>query len=832
MNKQSKTRNLYFSERIIKTMNEIYNYPLTIVEAPLGYGKTTAVKEHLTNSNANILWHKVYDSSVKNFWDGICSLLDKMDSNRSHSLAQLGFPNDIVSMQEAIRLIEHIELSEKTVLFIDDYHHLNDTEAGNFIKYLTVNEIENLHIVLTARFIDFPYMEELMLKDYLLYITKETFELIPEEIVRYYNLCGINISTSEANKLYSTSEGWISALYLLMLNYKTEGKFLITDNIYKLVEKAIYKPLSEDTKEFFINVCILDSFTIKQAVYIWGSENAENFLDEICRKNAFINYDVNTKTYHIHNIFTNFLKEILEKKDEEYKKKLFKKAGEWCVKKGEYLEAMHYFYKAKDFDNLLSIMELDKGNSFGNEHKELIMKYFEECPQEYKKHHIAALLVYAMALVTFNEMDLFRKVCNEITILIEKSSLDANWINCLMGEVELLLSFTRFNDIKGMSEHHKKACELMKEPSIFMATKGSWTFGSPSVLYMFYRESGKLEQEVYEIKEAMPCYYHLTNGHGMGAEYVMEAERYFIMGDLENAEIIVHKALYQARSCNQSNIVICALFLQIRLAIVKGDYNHVLKLFKKMHEEIDQKKVYMLIHTIDMCKGFVNAYLQQSDIIPEWQLEGDYKSRRLWFPTQAFFNIIYGRILLIKGEYLKLLGIAEHFKGIASYYSNMLANIYTTIYIAAANEQICRRGEAYEAIKHALNIATLDKVYMPFVENCDYIRPLLEELYTQNIHHEDIDNIFKLHKPYQKAIDSIKREYFKNNKAKLSERETEIAQLASEGYSNKAIAERLYISQNTVKTQLKSIFEKTGVNSRFLLKRYFEVNQYDTLRGN
>jgi LuxR family maltose regulon positive regulatory protein len=670
-------------------------------------------------------------------------------------------------------------------------------------------------------------MEELILKDYLLYITKETFELTPEEIVTYYNLYGINISNIEANKLYYTTEGWISALYLLMLNYKSEGRFLITDNIYKLVEKAIYNPFSDDIKEFFIHVCILDSFTIQQAVYIWGNENADNFLSEICRKNAFINYDVNTKTYHIHNIYTNYLKEILEKKDENYKKKLFKKAGEWCVKKGEYLEAMHYFNKAEDFEKLLSIMELDKGNSFGNEHKELIIKYFEECPQEYKKNHIVALLVYAMALVTFNEMGLFQKVCKEITVLIEKSSLDSDRMNFLMGEVELLLSFTRYNDIKGMSEHHKKACELMKEPSIFMATKGSWTFGSPSILYMFYRESGKLEQEVYEIKEAMPCYYRLTNGHGMGAEYVMEAERYFMMGDFENAEILVHKALCQARSWNQSNIVICALFLQIRLALVKSDYDHAINLFRKMHEEIEQKQVYMLIHTIDMCKGFVNAFLQQSDKIPEWQVEGDYKSRRLWFPTHAFFNIVYGRILLIKGEYLKLLGTAEHFYDIASYYSNMLANIYTSIYIAAANERIYRRGEAFEAINHALDIAAPDKVYMPFVENCDYIKPLLEQLYSQNIHHKDIENILKLHKPYQKAIDSIKREYFKATKAKLSERETEIARLASEGYSNKAIAERLYISQNTVKTQLKSIFEKTGVNSRFLLKRYFQVNQFN-----
>ena len=824
MSKQSKTRNLYFSERITEAMNGIFDYPLTIVEAPMGYGKTTAVREHLGNAHANILLQKVYDSSINGFWDGLCCLFNELDFNRSHSLAQLGFPNDSVSLQQALKLIEDIELPEKTVLFIDDYHLVNRTEVGNFIEFLVVNEIDNLHIVLTARFIELPSIEELSLKGYLFHITKETFELMPNDIVKYYKLCGISLKQTEADRLYSTTEGWISALYLLMLNFKEEGSFMATNSIYKLVENAVYKPFSEDIKDFLLNICIYDSFTRKQAIHIWGNENAEALLAEITRKNAFVNYDVSTKTYQMHNIFTNFLQEIVEKKDANYKKNLYQKAGDWYVQTGEYLAAMHYFHGAGDFENLLSVVELDKGNSFGNEQKELIIKYFEECPEESKQNHIAALFVYAMALITFNEMGLFKKICREVTILIQNSSLDTDSINSLMGELELLESFTCYNDIKGMSEHHKKACELLKKPSVFMEKKGSWTFGSPSVLYMFYRESGKLDQEVQEIKEAMPYYYQLTNGHGMGAEYVMAAEWHYNKGDFENAEIAVNKALYQARSGIQPNLVICALFLLTRLTLMKGDYAYVLDLFKKMHEEIERKKVYVLIHTIDMCTGFINACLQQKGKIPEWLAEGDFNSSRLYFPARAFSNIIYGRVLLIKGEYFKLLGIAEHFIGIASIFPNILAKIYTTIYIAAVNERIYRRGEAVEAIKQALDIAVPDKVYMPFVENCDYIKPLLEELYAQGIYRKDIARILELYKPYQKAMEQIKREYFTESKPKLTEREIEIAQLAAEGISNKGIGERLFISQNTVKTQLKSVFEKLDVHSRSLLKQYLDKN--------
>jgi LuxR family transcriptional regulator, maltose regulon positive regulatory protein len=822
MAKQSKTRSLYFSERIIKAMNGIFDYPLTIVEAPMGYGKTTAVREHLNNARANILWQKVYDSSIMSFWNGLCSLFGKMDSNLSHRLAQLGFPPDRASMQEALKLIEEMQLSEKTVFFIDDYHLLNETEAGRFLEVLAVHDIHNLHFVLTTRFIDFPSMEELALKGYLLHITKETLELMPDEIAKYYHLCGVCITNSEAEKLYSATEGWISALYLLMLNYKAEGRFMTTDNIYKLVENAIYKPLSEEIKDFLLNMCIFDNFTKKQAVYIWGNEEAENFLDEITRKNAFVTYDANTQNYHIHKIFTTFLQKNLAKKDPGYQKKIYKKAGDWCAKNDEYFAAMHYFYTVGDFENLLFAVVLDKGKSFFIEHKELVIKYFEECPQEYKQHHLVALLVYAMALIRFNEMGLFQKVCEEAAILIQGSSLDPDSINCLMGELELLKSFTRYNDIMGMSEHHKKACKLMKGPSVFMNTKGSWTFGSPSVLYMFYRESGKLEQEVHEMKEAMPYYYQLTNGHGMGAEYIMEAEWHFNKGDFENAEITAHKALCQASTGLQPNMVICTLFLQVRLTLIKGDYAHALNLFKKMVEEMENNKVYTLMHTIDMCTGFVNACFGQSHKISEWLAEGNFNSSRLFFPARAFSNIIYGRVLLIKGEYLKLLGNVEHFTGIAAVFPNILAHIYTTIYIAAANDRLFRRTEAVEALKNALDMAVPDKVYMPFVENCDYIKPLLEELYLQGLYREHIKRILELYKPYHKAMEQIISEVFTENKPKLTEREAEIAKLAAEGFSNKRIGERLYISPNTVKTQLKSVFEKLGVHSRSLLKQYFD----------
>lgn len=48
----------------------------------------------------------------------------------------------------------------------------------------------------------------------------------------------------------------------------------------------------------------------------------------------------------------------------------------------------------------------------------------------------------------------------------------------------------------------------------------------------------------------------------------------------------------------------------------------------------------------------------------------------------------------------------------------------------------------------------------------------------------------------------------------LTERENEVLELVSEGFSNKQIAKKLFLSEKTVKNHLNNIFKKIGVTNR------------------
>ena len=51
----------------------------------------------------------------------------------------------------------------------------------------------------------------------------------------------------------------------------------------------------------------------------------------------------------------------------------------------------------------------------------------------------------------------------------------------------------------------------------------------------------------------------------------------------------------------------------------------------------------------------------------------------------------------------------------------------------------------------------------------------------------------------------------------LTEREREIASLIVDGFSNKQIADKLYISEGTVKNYISKIYDKTGIHDRVKL---------------
>jgi DNA-binding NarL/FixJ family response regulator len=72
----------------------------------------------------------------------------------------------------------------------------------------------------------------------------------------------------------------------------------------------------------------------------------------------------------------------------------------------------------------------------------------------------------------------------------------------------------------------------------------------------------------------------------------------------------------------------------------------------------------------------------------------------------------------------------------------------------------------------------------------------------------------------------LRDEASRNDAAKLlTPRDLDIVKLVAIGLRNSEIAERLFISEGTVKVHLHNIYQKIGVDSRTRLARYAQTNR-------
>ncbi len=86
------TTAVYLTAAFKAKMKMVTQYSCTLVEAPMGYGKTKGVREFLNSLNIRVLWQRLHDNSLSGFWKDFCRLFRELDVDCYESLMQIGFP--------------------------------------------------------------------------------------------------------------------------------------------------------------------------------------------------------------------------------------------------------------------------------------------------------------------------------------------------------------------------------------------------------------------------------------------------------------------------------------------------------------------------------------------------------------------------------------------------------------------------------------------------------------------------------------------------------------------------------------------------------------------
>ena len=111
----------YFSKALREKLSHISDVPLTIVEAPAGYGKTTAIRSALEGMDqGQVCWYTAIESAQDGSFRWLCRQLERVDRTAAEGLQALGFLNRS-NANRAAELLAELRAAQPLYLVIDNF---------------------------------------------------------------------------------------------------------------------------------------------------------------------------------------------------------------------------------------------------------------------------------------------------------------------------------------------------------------------------------------------------------------------------------------------------------------------------------------------------------------------------------------------------------------------------------------------------------------------------------------------------------------------------------------------------------------------------------------
>lgn len=821
--KDFKPNKVYISPRLRNRLRTILTYPLTIVETPTGYGKTTVIKSYLDENQVKYIWFNIDTTDKDEIFKSFCLRIDSVNEDCSKKLKSIGFPKDVEAAKNISKAILEMEFNEKMILVLDNYHLISDDMLNLVIQDLSTSHNKNFKVVGLTQSVNSKNTFDMIIKKKLNYISKGGFELTKDEIKGYYESCGIDLDEEEVEFLYQYTEGWVSALYLQMLCYVTTNNFEPTVSIDNLICKSIWNNLNRKQQDYLITISIFPNFSFGQSMEVAIDVLPEDEMEDLLDNNSFIKFDIKSRKYYVHTILKTFLEMEFNKLEPVFKKRIYTKAGHWYCINEMYFKAIKYFEHVGDYEGILAMdyYSSDLIPYMNYKNQNIFINVVINTPDDVKIKYCDKYTLFVFSLFIYNEKDLFNKHCDLCVELIEKSALTKGQKKYLNGELALVRTLQHFNNLWDMEKSYEEAFELLNSPSKLFDKMNTIIFNNPSILSTFHTKCGKINEELVQIEKIMPLFYKLFDGASKGGDALFKAEVLFNQGEFADATILCEKAMYLADTRNQIDVKICALFLMTRIAYINADFVLINTNLDKLRNEVESSSRYDLSTMCDMCESYIKVLLEAPELISSWLTDHNMIEQKCRIHNLGFANLIYSKYLIANGKYDEFIAVSGSFLSTANCFNNVIYKIYTYIFIAIANASKNNNAKAKNMLLEAVKLSYEDNLIVPFVESFSEINSLLNS-FNEDKYKNFIELIIATSKKYSKGLRVLKKASKNDDSYGLTNRELEVSKLAAKRLTNKEIADMLFIAESTVKSNLKGIFNKLGINSRSELKNFFQ----------
>ena len=336
---------------------------LTLVRAPAGWGKTTLLAAwRASESRRPFAWVALdgSDNDPGTFCAYVIEALHSLSAEvGAASLPLLAAPGVGLRQELLPALVNELtRLPERSVLVLDDYHLIRNQEIHETLTLLVDHLPRCLHVVVASR-TEPPFpLPRLRAAGELSEIDARDLAFSRGDAAALLNdVHGLDISSSDVDRLWERTEGWAAGLYLavLSLGHQPDRHAFITTfagDDRHLVDYLGAEVLGDQRPElytFLLRTSILEPFCPALCQAVTGDEHAPRLLAEIERSNAFlVPLDGRREWYRYHHLFREVLRHELQLTEPASVPELHRRAAAWLLEAGFVSEAITHLAVAGD----------------------------------------------------------------------------------------------------------------------------------------------------------------------------------------------------------------------------------------------------------------------------------------------------------------------------------------------------------------------------------------------------------------------------------------------------------------------------------------------------
>jgi LuxR family maltose regulon positive regulatory protein len=345
--------------RIDKLMEKGAGGTLTSVTGPPGAGKTMAIASWAAARSIPYTpaWITLddYDNRPRVFWSYVAAALRNAGIAVPRILPGPG--RDTIDHAFLLRLASVLAGQDPPVVMVlDDLHLLTRPAILDGLAYLLRNARPGLHLVVAARSDPLLPLQRYRLTGELAEIRADDLAFSVEESGSLLAHHGIRLPAAALECLTDRTEGWAAGLRLAALSMhgrSDPGRFVteldVEDNgITGYLVDEVLSNQPESVRDMLLRTSILDCVNAELAGVLADDPKAADALPALARANAFV-LPIGGGWYRYHSLFGELLRLKLRLEHRGQLPDLYRRAARWHQRHGGLNEAVRYAAESGDW---------------------------------------------------------------------------------------------------------------------------------------------------------------------------------------------------------------------------------------------------------------------------------------------------------------------------------------------------------------------------------------------------------------------------------------------------------------------------------------------------